>query len=91
MECEYIGTKIGIDAENGKIDCSNCNNEAINVLRLITIPRSQAQAFLLYKRMCVCKPHAEYLCNDAPFKWENLPSVSVETELKTRKEMKPNK
>ena len=80
MKCEYAGDKIGIEGEEG----SYCNNKAEKVLRLITIPRNECQKYLIYKRICVCKEHAIYLCNDAPFKWENLPNSSIEEVMKRR-------
>jgi hypothetical protein len=87
IKCEYQGTKIGIESEQGQIDCEKCTAEAKYVVRLITIPMSQMQAHLLFKRLCVCTEHGEYLCTDAPFKWENLPSVSPEEEVSKRGEL----
>ena len=81
MKCEYQGTKIGIEGETEE---GKCNNDATNVLRLITIPKSRIQSNLFYTRKMVCKGHSEYLCNDAEFKWENLPNQKVEDEEKRR-------
>ena len=89
MKCEYVGEKIKIEGETSTEpscpDC-HCNNEATHVLRLITIPESKIQTPLLYQRKCICKKHAIYLCNDAPFKWENL-HHTVEEELERREEL----
>ena len=81
MECNYYGDKEDtpdIDSEyiNERV-ITRCNADAIHVLRLVTIPQNQVQAHLLYKRICVCQKHGEYLCNDAPFKWENLPNLKA--------------
>ncbi len=66
MECEYNDPK--------------CKKEAKHVLRLITIPKSQCQAHLMYKRIGVCQEHGEYLCNDAEFKWEKVHMTVKELE-----------
>ncbi len=84
MKCEYKGDKIGIEGEVGETACEICDNEATKVLRLITIPQSQCQTKLLFKHLCICQGHAEYLCNDAEFKWENLPNTNPEEEMKIR-------
>ena len=72
MKCEYA-------------QYPKCEKKAVYVLRLITIPSNQCQAHLLRERKCVCKEHAEYLCTDAPFKWENMPSLTVAEEEKRKK------
>ena len=85
MQCEFYCSEIdalGLESEifDKQQERIICKADAIHVLRLVTIPQSQVQAHLLYKRLCVCQKHGEYLCNDAPFKWENLPNLTVEEQ-----------